>query len=94
MDDSDRTQAGDVTATYDETDDERVLAFERDGRRAVLAQNVDGYAMVAVRAGAPGAETERERYYGLEMALDHAAEVLGVEPGELPVPETAADMGM
>jgi hypothetical protein len=37
---------------------------------------------------------ERERYYGFEMALDHAAELLGVEPGELPVPEGAADMGM
>jgi len=28
------------------------------------------------------------------MALDHAAELLGVAVGDLPIPEDAADMGM
>lgn len=81
---------GDVTAEYTETDDERVLAFERDGTTAVVAQNRDGYAMLKVRAGGD----ERERYYGFDMALDHAAELLNVSPRELPIPESADDMGM
>ena len=83
---------GDVTAEYTETDDERVLAFERDGATAVVAQNLDGYAMLKVRPGVGG--DELERYYGFDMAVDHAAELLGVSPHDLPVPEEAADMGM
>ena len=35
-----------------------------------------------------------ERYYGLDMALDHAAELLEVAPHDLPIPDPAADMGM
>jgi len=81
-----------ITARYHETDDERVLAFERDGRTAAIAQNLEGYAMLKVRPSADG--DELERYYGFDMALDHAAELLGVAPGALPVPEPAADMGM
>ena len=83
---------GDVVATYTEADGERRLAFEREGRTALLAQNSDGYAMVMVRPTVDG--DELERYYGFEMALDHAAELLAVEPASLPVPEAAADMGM
>jgi hypothetical protein len=81
-----------ITARYYETGEERVLAFERDGRTAAIAQNSDGYAMVMVRREADG--DELERYYGFDMALDHAAELLGVRPTELPVPEPASDMGM
>ncbi|MFB6130259.1 MAG: hypothetical protein ABEJ28_05500 [Salinigranum sp.] len=81
-----------ITARYYETDDERVLAFERDGRTAVVAQNRRGYAMLAVRRRVDGEELER--YYGFDMALDHAAELLGVSPHDLPVPEDGADMGM
>jgi len=81
-----------VTADYYETDAERVLAFERGDRTAAVVQNRDGYAMLKVRTGASG--TELERYYGFEMALDHAAERLGVRPDRLPVPEAATDMGM
>jgi hypothetical protein len=84
--------AGDVTARYYETDDERVLAFDRDGRTAAVAQNVEGYAMLKLRPTADG--DELERYYGLDMALDHAAELLDVSPRDLPVPDDAADMGM
>ncbi|MFB6169625.1 MAG: hypothetical protein ABEJ06_00610 [Haloarculaceae archaeon] len=83
---------GDVTATYREAGGERILEFERDGRTAAIAQNVEGYAMLKVRPTADG--DELERYYGFDMALDHAAELLGVRPDELPVPEPAADMGM
>lgn len=84
------SEATEIDAQYTETDGERRLSFRYDGRQAVVAQNIDGYAMVAVR----DERGERERYYGFEMALDHAAELLGVEPNSLPVPEQAADMGM
>lgn len=83
-------ETGEATAEYHETDTERVLAVERDGRCVEIAQNRTGYAMLRVR----DAGEELERYYGFEMALDHAAELLGMEPGELPIPDDAADMGM
>lgn len=86
------TTAGDVTATYEETDDERLLVFEADGRTVAIAQNLEGYAMLKVREGPDG--DELERYYGFDMAQDHAAEVLGVQPHGLPVPAAAEDMGM
>lgn len=82
----------DVAASYTETDSERILEFEHDGRTAVVAQNVDGYAMLSVREGPD--ENELERYYGLDMALDHVAELLAVAPDDLPVPSEAEDMGM
>ncbi|WP_058828860.1 hypothetical protein [Haloferax sp. Q22] len=85
-------EANGVTAQYYVTDSERVLEFDRDGRTAAVAQNIDGYAMLKVRPTADG--DELERYYGFDMALDHAAELLGVSPHDLPVPEDAADMGM
>ena len=81
-----------VTARYYETDTERVLTFERDGRTAAIAQNLEGYAMLKVRTAAEG--DELERYYGFDMALDHAAERLGAAPHDLPVPTDAEDMGM
>jgi hypothetical protein len=83
---------GDVSARYAETGEERRLTFEREGRVATIAQNAEGYAMLKVRDGPDG--DELERYYGFDMALDHAAELLGVSPHDLPVPEGAADMGM
>jgi hypothetical protein len=84
--------AGDVTVRYEETDEERLLTFERDGRVATVSQNAEGYAMLKVRTAPDG--DELERYYGFDMALDHAAERLGVSPHDLPVPDEAADMGM
>jgi len=81
-----------VTARYYEAGGERVLTFERDGQRATLAQNSEGYAMLTVRRDPDG--DELERYYGFDMALDHAAELLGVRPAALPVPDEASDMGM
>lgn len=90
----DTVTANGITASYVETDAERLLVLEReaDGSTAAIAQNRDGYAMLMVRTGPDG--DELERYYGLEMALDHAAELLGVPSGDVPVPEAAADMGM
>jgi len=85
-----RATAGEVTASYRETDTERLLVFERGKREAAIAQNVEGYAMLKVRSG----DEELERYYGFDMALDHAAELLGVGPDALPVPDAAGDMGM
>jgi len=81
-----------ITARYYDTETERVLEFDRDGRTAAIAQNREGYAMLKVRPSADGDEIER--YYGFDMALDHAAELLGVSPNDLPIPEPAADMGM
>ena len=84
--------AGEITAEYRETDTERQLTFSADGRTATVAQNVEGYAILKVRDGPDG--DELERYYGFDMALDHAAELLGVSPQDLPVPDPAEDMGM
>ena len=85
-------ESGEITARYSERDGERIVEFQSDGRTAAIAQNIEGYAMLKVRPTADG--DELERYYGFDMALDHAAELLGVSPGALPVPEDAADMGM
>ena len=84
--------AGDIQASYTETAGERRLVFDREGQTAVVAQNSEGYAMLRVRETANG--DELERYYGFDMALDHAAELLGLGPAELPVPDAAAEMGM
>ena len=81
-----------ITARYEETDEERLVTFDRDGRTAAIAQNIEGYAMLKVRQSPDG--DELERYYGFDMALDHAAELLGVAVHDLPVPEPAEDMGM
>nr|WP_120243914.1 hypothetical protein [Halopiger aswanensis] len=87
-----------MAATYEETGGERILAFERTGAgtgpraTAAIAQNIEGYAMLKVRPRPDG--DELERYYGFDMALDHAAELLGVSPHDLPIPEAAEDMGM
>jgi len=84
--------AGEITAQYRETETERLLTFAADGREATVAQNVEGYAMLKVREGVDG--DELERYYGFDMALDHAAELLGVSSHDLPVPDPADSMGM
>ncbi len=90
-------EANGITATYTETETERILAFEPAADssvrgRAAIAQNIDGYAMLKVRPSADG--DELERYYGFDMALDHAAELLSVSPHELPIPPAADDLGM
>lgn len=81
-----------IIARYRERGGERVLEFEREGKTAAIAQNVEGYAMLKVRPTADG--DELERYYGFDVALDHAAELLGVSVSELPIPGDADDMGM
>jgi hypothetical protein len=81
-----------VTATYRETETERLLSFEVEGATAAIAQNLEGYAMLKVRTCPDGDECER--YYGFDMALDHAAELLGRSPHDLPIPAPAQDMGM
>lgn len=93
MNDEEITNDG-ITAQYNETESERILSFEREGTgtTAAIAQNIDGYAMVMVRTSPAG--DELERYYGFDMALDHAAERLDVPMNELPIPESANDMGM
>ena len=85
-------ESGGVTARYYETEAERVLEFSATSGTAAVAQNAEGYAMLKVRPTPDG--DELERYYGFDMALDHAAELLGVSPSDLPVPAAAEDMGM
>lgn len=85
-------EANGIVARYSETETERVLEFDAAGKTAAIAQNTDGYAMLKVRPSADG--DELERYYGFDMALDHAAELLDVTPHDLPIPEPAEDMGM
>ncbi|WP_222919660.1 hypothetical protein [Natrinema sp. SYSU A 869] len=98
MTDDRMAEANGIKATYEETETERVLAFERDAGEygaagtAAIAQNIEGYAMLKVRPSADG--DELERYYGFDMALDHAGELLGVSPHNLPIPAAAEDMGM
>ena len=86
------TEANGIATRYEVADGERRLTFAADGREATVAQNLDGYAMLKVRTGPDG--DELERYYGFDMALDHAAELLGVAVADLPVPADAADRGM
>lgn len=83
-------EADDVHVQYRATDAERILEFEHEGGKVEIAQNRDGYAMLMVREDGD----ERERYYGFDMALDHAAELLGVRPTDLSIPDSASDMGM
>ena len=92
--DATTAESGSVTVEYRETDTERLLVFRLDGSTAAIAQNIDGYAMLKVRQGADTDADELERYYGFDMALDHAGELLGVPAHDLPVPDAAADMGM
>jgi hypothetical protein len=80
-----------ITARYHETGAERLLTVTTDGREATVAQNREGYAMLKVR---DSEGDERERYYGFDMALDHVAELTGVSPHDIPVPDAAEDMGM
>jgi hypothetical protein len=87
---SETVSTDEITATYSEADGERLLTFRRDGQEAIIAQNIEGYAMLKVRADGD----ELERYYGFDIALDHAAELLSVSPHDLPVPDAAEDMGM
>jgi hypothetical protein len=81
-----------VHAKYYETEVERVLVFEHGGKTAAVAQNIEGYAMLKVREDPEGGDVER--YYGFDMALDHAAELLDLHPRALPIPDVAADMGI
>lgn len=84
--------ANGITARYYVTETERLLEFAGERGTAAVAQNREGYAMLKVRRTPDG--DELERYYGFDMALDHAAELLGVAPSALPVPDPASDMGM
>lgn len=81
-----------VTVGYEETDAERRLHVRHGDRTVVLVQPRSGYGMVIVRD--PEGGRELERYYALDMALDHAAEILGIRPHEITVPEDATELGM
>jgi hypothetical protein len=79
-----------VETEYRETDEKRVLELRRGGERITVSVTKKGYGMLIV-ADETG---ELERYYGFDMALDHAAEALGVSPDKVQPPEEASDMGM
>ena len=94
MSETDETTAAanGIEAEYRETETERILSFRAGDRQAAIAQNREGYAMLKVRPRPDG--DELERYYGFDMALDHAAELLGVSAHDLPIPGRADDLGM
>jgi len=79
-----------VEIEYHETEDERVLELRHENKRVTVSVTKKGYGMLIV-ADETG---ELERYYGLDMALDHAAEVIGVSTHEIDLPEEAREMGM
>ncbi|MDZ7687323.1 MAG: hypothetical protein U5J64_01140 [Halobacteriales archaeon] len=79
-----------VETEYHETEDERVLELRSSNKNVTVSVTKNGYGMLIV-ADETG---ELERYYGLDMALDHAAEVLGVAPHDIVLPDGARDMGM
>lgn len=81
-----------VGVTYQVVDGERRLRVTHDLRGVIIAQPERGYGIVSVRRADDGAEIER--YYALDMAIDHAAEILGVAPTAIEVPPEAADMGL
>jgi hypothetical protein len=87
----DTASADGMTTQYRETETERLLTVSAGGQTATVAQNREGYAMLKVR---DSDGDEQERYYGFDMALDHAAELVGVSPHDVPVPDAAEDMGM
>ncbi|MFB6283923.1 MAG: hypothetical protein ABEK59_08340 [Halobacteria archaeon] len=76
-----------VEIEYQETPDHRILLF---GDGVEVSINKGGYGMLIVSKGGE----EIERYYGLEMAVDHAAELVGVSPSSIELPKKARDMGM
>ncbi len=90
MDTKDTEQMTEVETRYNETQDERMLELRCDGRTVSVSVTKNGYGMLIV-ADETG---ELERYYGLDMALDHAAEALEVSPREIELPDEARDMGM
>ncbi len=79
-----------ITAQYESTPDEHRVIISHGGTRVTIAQNATGYAICSVRA----AGNELERYYALDMALDHAAEYLGVDPQSIELPEEATTLGI
>lgn len=82
----------DVDSEYLETEDARVLIFHHEAQGISLMVPRNGYGMIHVRQHPDGAEIER--YYGLEPALDHAAELLDIPPNAIRIPDQAADMGV
>lgn len=78
-------------AEYVPNETERRIVFRHQDRTVSIVQPTQGYGMLIVRSPEGG---EHERYYGLDMAIDHAAELLGVSPQALPLPDLAADMGI
>jgi len=79
-----------IKAEYHETEDKRILELSNDGDTVTVTVTKSGYGMLIV-ADEGG---EVQRYYGFDMALDHAGELLGVPPSVIGVPEDAKDMGM
>lgn len=81
-----------VDVTYRMTDEYRILQYRYEDQIIVLTTPISGYSMVVVRRGPDGPAIEQ--YYSLTMAVEHAADLLGVQPADLDIPIDAADMGL
>ncbi len=79
-----------IETRYSENKSERILTLREDDTEVKLVTEKSGYGMVKLLS-----DTEEvERYYGFEMALDHAAEIFGVSKSEISVPSESRDMGI
>lgn len=75
---------------YAESEGRRRVVWSDGSGEVELSAPLKGYGMLVVAVDGE----EVERYYGLDMALDHVADILDVPPRELDLPEEARDMGM
>lgn len=75
---------------YTESDGRRRVVWSEADRSVELSAPLQGYGMLVVAVDGE----EVERYYGLDMAVDHVAELLKVPPRDVELPEEARDMGM
>lgn len=82
----------DVQVSYCEQAGHRQLRIASDAGAIDLLQPTTGYGMIVVSTVPDG--TELERYYGLDMAIDHAADYLDIPVRAIAIPDAAKSMGI
>ena len=81
-----------VSTTYTETPREKILQISGDELELSLIQDRRGYGMITIID--EHANQEIERYYALDMALDHVAELFAIRPDQIPLPDEAQSLGL